>query len=457
MPKLPFTYQISAGPAAIVLVLSGLISFTLGQWDQVHSQNDVVRHWGRLKDRLHLAIGAGREMRAVANQLRSGKPADEDDLHFIYLEQYQVLSSNLLDPEILEKVDYDQRKQILAITRLNYDEHMDPQRAYDQLNNLLPILTNLHKSWWTQKRAVYIDYYENLQVINHRLVSASLAILVLCILLAAGSSIWTVRSLKRRVNGLAAYSQEICRGRPAEYPLPAKRRDALDELAYCLVRMTEKLIRIVAVEKVLQGAEDERRRIARDMHDQVLSELTTLSRDVEELRHQAGAHSDLHTSIRAIEDNLQSTKHSIRLVLDDLHPQSLDLLGLEGALRSYVDNRLQGPGYPVGYLQVEAEIEAHLTDFQRLSLYRICLEVLNNIVQHAKCGRYEIDLRHNAGEICLIIEDNGTGFDHDAEIKRGGRGLVNIEERAKAIGAETRWTTSRFSSGARFELRLREP
>ena len=79
---------------------------------------------------------------------------------------------------------------------------------------------------------------------------------------------------------------------------------------------------------------------------------------------------------------------------------------------------------------------------------------MHNVIRHAQASRYEVNLDVRNNELVLSIEDNGIGFGNPVENGLRGRGLHNIRERAKVIGAIVSWRPSRFSTGTRFELTL---
>ena len=210
--------------------------------------------------------------------------------------------------------------------------------------------------------------------------------------------------------------------------------------------MTQRLIRTVAVEKVLQGAEDERRRIAMDMHAGVLADLTALSRTLDQADG-AQANAPPISELRA---NVAALAESIRCVIEDLHPQSLEILGLEAALRSFLARH--GSSLPDYHFEFDHEAENTLRPEQKIQLFRIATEAIHNVIRHAQCSRFEVSIRVVAQHLLCTVEDNGIGM--PASQTGQGHGCLNIAERARAIGAQTSWGASRFSSGTRFELSL---
>jgi signal transduction histidine kinase len=100
--------------------------------------------------------------------------------------------------------------------------------------------------------------------------------------------------------------------------------------------------------------------------------------------------------------------------------------------------------------------ELRLSRLARVTLYRIAVEAIHNVQRHASASRLEVGLERRGDNLVLAVEDNGRGFDFVPRLpgEFGGRGLHNIRERARAIGAQVTWGPARFSSGTRFELQL---
>ena len=97
-----------------------------------------------------------------------------------------------------------------------------------------------------------------------------------------------------------------------------------------------------------------------------------------------------------------------------------------------------------------------LPKLAQVTVYRIIAEAVNNALRHAHATQLEVAMTLRNDALIVAVEDNGKGFKFAPQppTSSGGRGLHNIQERARAIGAEVSWRSSRFSSGTRFELVL---
>ena len=207
--------------------------------------------------------------------------------------------------------------------------------------------------------------------------------------------------------------------------------------------------------KTLFGIEADRRRIAMDMHDQVLSDLTHLARQCSSMRESLGEPAKIRAHLDRSEGTLDEIATAIRAIIDDLHPAALDILGLEVSLRDYLENKLVNVDQPGFSLSTNGFDENRLSDVQRLNLYRITLEIVHNIVRHTKALNCEIELLMDANRLKLLIEDDGSGFNPRQRNRILSRGLANISTRAQLIGAHLRWGRPRnFRAGTRFELEM---
>jgi signal transduction histidine kinase len=177
---------------------------------------------------------------------------------------------------------------------------------------------------------------------------------------------------------------------------------------------------------VVTAQEDERRRIARDLHDQLGQQLTALRLALDGLAGGAGAGFD--DRLRFVRDTAQRLDGEVDFLARELRPAALDDLGLAAALEQYVGEWSRHYG-------IEATCHAHpleLGSELEVALYRIAQEALNNVVKHAQASRVEVLIEARAGDLVLIIEDDGVGFKPE-EMAGRGLGLLGISERASIV------------------------
>lgn len=199
---------------------------------------------------------------------------------------------------------------------------------------------------------------------------------------------------------------------------------------------------------VLSGAEEERRRLAADLHDQVLPELRHIAGEVDRLkRHANGLSPDLDrlgTDVRAAMD-------SVREVMEALRPSALDMLGLGDALESYLRKGAARLDSGITVSVRRSGPEPELTADQSLALYRICQEAINNVLKHSGCRHAGLEIANTPEALSLLIWDDGCGLPE--EPKGSGHGLGNIRYRADMIGARVEWR-ARMNGGTEVEVVL---
>lgn len=454
--RLPFHYQFLLAPAVIILLLTGLVAYLLFELPNISRENEMTKQWELVTDRVQVLITVATHLDRLAQDISTAAPSKRDTLMFDYIEQTQIYLDNIQYPALLVRAPENIRSLIIASgVQLREPERVDPNIAHVTLTTVIPGLTSLYNEFLSQRRMAYIAYHNNLIVIIPRLIGASLTVLVLCIVLGVGLVLRGLYVTRRRLHALTQRALTVRVGELVQMPSSIPANDELDQLDQCLTNMTQRLIEVVAVEKVLQGVEDERRRIAMDMHDGVLADLTALSRTLD----RASSTEEQATAMADLCGNITGVAESIRRIIDDLHPQALDILGLEAALRSYLDRHGSSSAGPTHHFEFDPAIEQALTPALKINLFRIATEAIHNVIRHAQCSRYEVSMRIVAQRLQLSVEDNGIGMPtlESTHTTQTRHGCLNIKERARAIGAQTAWLASRFSTGTRFELSLPIP
>jgi len=191
------------------------------------------------------------------------------------------------------------------------------------------------------------------------------------------------------------------------------------------------------VERVIKAQEEERRRVARDIHDgpaQMMANAVLQVEIVERLLTQdpSAAASELKDLKRIINDSL----NDLRRIIFDLRPMILDDLGLAPALRRYTDDFTSRHSLPVEMkvLGVETRIDPII----EVALFRIVQEALHNARKHALASRVVVTLGYGPDAVGVSIEDNGKGFDPNGVSRNWGQsekfGLSGMKERAKLFG-----------------------
>ncbi|HET8877723.1 MAG TPA: PAS domain-containing sensor histidine kinase [Casimicrobiaceae bacterium] len=181
--------------------------------------------------------------------------------------------------------------------------------------------------------------------------------------------------------------------------------------------------------------EQEKSRIARELHDELGQLLTMLQMDVAWCKEALPyGHEALETRLERMEKLLKSTIAATRRIAADLRPLMLDDLGLVPSLEWLVENFSQRTGIACALSVGERDLalpKAHAN-----AIFRIVQESLTNIAKHADASRAEIALERDEDELVVRVADDGVGFSPQAPRKPGSLGLFGLRERASLMGGE---------------------
>lgn len=191
--------------------------------------------------------------------------------------------------------------------------------------------------------------------------------------------------------------------------------------------------RLEMLGRLLTSQEDERRRIARDMHDHFGQQLTALRLQLEALGKLCNEEGlcDKVAEAKRIAEQLDT---DVNFLVWELRPTALDDLGLEAALAHYIEKWSLQFEIPVGFHVGEYE-ETRISAEAQSSLYRIAQEAINNVHKYADARNVSVLLETRGSEFVMIIEDDGRGFDvKDKMASKLGFGLIGMSERAALVG-----------------------
>jgi PAS domain S-box-containing protein len=194
--------------------------------------------------------------------------------------------------------------------------------------------------------------------------------------------------------------------------------------------------RIQLLTRLVLAQEDERRRIARDLHDQLGQQLTALRLTLEILKAQSVGRTELRVQVETLEALALQLDEDVAFRVWELRPTVLEDLGLQAALTNYVRHWAKHFGIPAK-LHMGQSTDERLTPEAETMMYRLAQEALNNIAKHARAEHVDVVLERTCDHVSLIIEDNGVGFDaSNAETVGEGLGLIGMRERAALVGAD---------------------
>jgi signal transduction histidine kinase len=204
--------------------------------------------------------------------------------------------------------------------------------------------------------------------------------------------------------------------------------------------------------------EAERRRIARDLHDQTLADLRHLLLLTDQLPTNGKQPDAAMVEPALFRREIESISKEIRRICEDLSPSVLENVGLTAALEWAISNAVAhaAPERKFVYEFIcDENLEERLTlqPATQMQIYRIAQEAINNVCRHAAATRVELRVTSEPDRSFVFrLEDNGKGFEPRERKRKGGRGLMNIRARASLIEAEVSWR-KREGGGTIFTLR----
>ena len=187
--------------------------------------------------------------------------------------------------------------------------------------------------------------------------------------------------------------------------------------------------------KLIDAHEQERARIGRDLHDDIVQRLVLLTLELGGVQQDVPeSASELSTRIGTLQDEVTHITNDVQLLSHELHSSKLKYLGIIGATKNFCKEFSERQ-------KVEVDFQSHdlptaLPPELPLSLFRVIQEALRNATKHSGVKRFEVRLWGGTGEIHLTVSDLGVGFDTEAAMKSTGLGLTSMQERLRIVGGE---------------------
>ncbi|MGH3291437.1 MAG: sensor histidine kinase, partial [Trebonia sp.] len=199
--------------------------------------------------------------------------------------------------------------------------------------------------------------------------------------------------------------------------------------------------------------EDERARLARDIHDEQGQILTSLILFAKHLEQQIDG--EIASQVSGLRQLAEQALRAARTLAQQLRPLELDQLGLVPALNRLVEHTAQRCGVSVDF--VAGPYQVSLTYALEVVVYRIAQQALTNVARHSRAHSASVTLRGCEGWLTLIIEDDGAGFDCDAVLADSGNcahtGIRSMRDRARSVGGDL-VVESDHGSGTLVRLRV---
>jgi len=188
--------------------------------------------------------------------------------------------------------------------------------------------------------------------------------------------------------------------------------------------------------RLIAAQEEERKRVARELHDDLSQRLAVLSIELEQLGQRIEKPLNVRKRVHTLQLQTQEIASDIHRLSYKLHPSKLDHLGLAAAVKSLCDEVTLVQN---GKLKVHFHQSGILADLPRdttLCVFRISQEVLRNCVKHSRAELVQVVLTKTDHAIRLAISDNGCGFDTRSDVMEKGLGFISMQERLRLLGGE---------------------
>ena len=185
--------------------------------------------------------------------------------------------------------------------------------------------------------------------------------------------------------------------------------------------------------RLVEVQENERRQIARELHDEAGQALVSLRLGLRLLEREIDQGGGAGIRVAELVSRTDAVIEGLHRLAADLRPASLDHLGLEAALRQFLASAGVGLGLVIRF-KARGFAEVRLPTAVETALYRVAQEAVTNVVRHARATRVDVLAEHRGEWVRLMVEDDGVGFDPDGAWPEDSIGLVGMKERAEALG-----------------------
>lgn len=333
---------------------------------------------------------------------------------------FQLVGKRLAELEAMLKLDQDAgRAAALELLRTNLGKE-----AMDDLRSATATLSLELTTRMVEGRAQWHSDLDKARA-GMRMMSSVAVVLLIAVMVLA----W--RELRQR------------EARAADAVQAQRRLEALVE---------ERTAELTELSNYLQSSrEEEKSKLARELHDELGGILVSAKMDVARVRKQLGAEAQdaavrLDRTMALLDDGVAIK----RRIIEELRPTLLDNLGLAAALRWLADDVCQRSGLAC---QLNIADDDTLAGNIALTLFRIVQEALTNVVRHAQAGNVSIEIVREAREVTLLIADDGIGIDERVVRSALSHGILGMRHRVRALGGQF-WIRGRPGQGTTIEVHL---
>ena len=294
-------------------------------------------------------------------------------------------------------------------------------------------------------------------------ITHSLAVsLTLCVVVGLSLAGLLALVLMRPIRDLVLATQRL---RMGDFSVRANVHslDEIGHLAEAFNRMAEGLdtyrrqveekeaARQMLIGKIVRAQEEERKHVARELHDQLGQMLSKTLLTVDSA---CASCEGRQNHCHEIRDDIRDMIDEVRLLAWNVRPSILDDYGLNRALEQYITETAKRVNFALDYQSaIPTETERFATPEVEATLYRIAQEAITNIIRHAKASQASVILMCRESEIVLLVEDNGVGFDAEKGGTPRALGLMGMQERTALVGGELK-IDSEVGKGTTVRVRI---
>jgi signal transduction histidine kinase len=204
--------------------------------------------------------------------------------------------------------------------------------------------------------------------------------------------------------------------------------------------------------RIIEAQEGERRRVARELHDDLNQGLALLAVELDVLTGRPPPSArETEKHLRGLSARVKGLSSAVHAMSHQLHPSRLEQLGLVAAARGLCQEVSRHHRLEVTF--IHSGVPAVVTRATALCLYRVAQEALRNVVRHSGAARAAVELAGTPADLRLVVSDDGTGFEPAAALRGGGLGLVSMRERLCLAGGRL-VIAAREAGGTRIDARI---
>jgi PAS domain S-box-containing protein len=180
--------------------------------------------------------------------------------------------------------------------------------------------------------------------------------------------------------------------------------------------------------KLIEAQEQERARIARELHDDITQRLTLLAIEFERLQNTP---SEFPSRVQELRRQLTEMLSDVQSLSHELHSSKLDYLGMAAAIKGFCTELAEKHGVSIDFK--DENTPKHLPKEIALCLFRVAQQALHNALKYSGMRHFEVEVSGTAEKVQLVVRDAGAGFDVEETKRRGGLGLVSMQERVNML------------------------